>query len=329
MKEKRFDMIRQLSFIPSIDIAIELLSYLPKQLYQSNLNQVISAIRNTYNESESIEILSRFDINKNQLLFLFANRDRKTHFSYIIFYAKKCGYMSKKSFKTLYQDVLTMNDTDQNFQLNDLNSIYKYNDRPYIELLNMFLEIGYEQHEAKKLIYAYFPHLESKFERCYAIAINEYCNSELDLFVNKFITLDEIIYHISQEHTFICSLLEQSIQHRNDKDFLFSELFVIEVNNGMTIDETLNISFSKYALLLYTHKDHTPNFHKFTMLFHIPNVIRSVNEYIRFVDDIRHFYNGGTDNLKPLNVNYGNSNSIIFNNVTGELSEYIDGDCIL
>lgn len=112
---------------------------------------------------------------------------------------------------------------------------------------------------------------------------------------------------------------------RKSENWICSELFAIDIDEGKTIDEVLNMSETRKALLIYTSPSHTEQQNRFRIIFPLPRIIREKEYFEKIVTHYIGVYNADKVCKEPVRAFYGNNNATIFSILTGEIFNFIEG----
>ena len=97
----------------------------------------------------------------------------------------------------------------------------------------------------------------------------------------KILTIDELAEEIRQRHniTSIC-FNELGRFHRKKEFFRQADIFAIDIDEGLLLEVALIFWLVKdYAAIVYTTPSHTPELHKFRIVFVLPRTIYSLEEF--------------------------------------------------
>lgn len=85
------------------------------------------------------------------------------------------------------------------------------------------------------------------------------------------ITPDQLADHVSRGHAFSFQFAEA---YRKSENFLCSDIIAADIDDGMTLDEAMTDPFIlDNACLLYTTASHTPEDHRFRLIFQLPHTV--------------------------------------------------------
>ncbi len=118
---------------------------------------------------------------------------------------------------------------------------------------------------------------------------------------NRIVTISELIEIIQKGWAWLPSQMKSEpfeyrnqtydFAYRNVDNFIGSEIFCIDVDGGLEIQECLNLEFTKQrASFIYTSASHKPEHHKFRIVFFLPYFITNANHYTDFVEKTILYY---------------------------------------
>lgn len=314
--------------------AIELLSYIPARPDYDTWIRVISAIGNSFDEKTALEILkTRFrDERPNEIAYKLQNRLRDVNFGTLVHLAKQYGYHSLNSNHTLKSPVINRNFSKSKQGINyqectkeNPKLIYQFTNYEFEERASIYeFEAGFERFEADELIIKENPDVEK--ERVFRVAINKSvinknCHPETNKpykdytaltnnWINKVVTLNQLISYIKRGFAFMPCWINGI---RKQENFLFSEIFAIDIDEGLTIERALDIPETSKALFLYTTCNHTNDNHRFRIVFALPRLINSIEVYKEIVNAFIKIYNADKNCKEPTRAFFGNNNAIVYN----------------
>ena len=148
-------------------------------------------------------------------------------------------------------------------------------------------------------------------------------------FVNVAITPDEFAREILRG-TAYCAQLNGS---RRTSHFRACNVASVDVDHGMTVEEALAHPFVRaHALLLYTTVSHTPEAHRFRVVFPLPKVITSAKAMRRVTVGLTRMLGGDRSATDPARIFFGNHNAEIHRingEMTAELVAEVSADAAL
>lgn len=131
--------------------------------------------------------------------------------------------------------------------------------------------------------------VETKEELKIRISINHKVNGKLKpedkqgfinfttCFEQKILSPNQILEEITAGWAYSPSWFRN---RRSNANFVLSELVSIDIDNGLTLESALSNNFIKEnALLIHTTASHTEASNRFRILFHLPKLIDSAEEY--------------------------------------------------
>jgi hypothetical protein len=112
---------------------------------------------------------------------------------------------------------------------------------------------------------------------------------------NRIVTISELIEIIQKGWSWLPSQMKsEPFEYRNQTydfayriadNFIGSEIFCIDVDGGLTIQECLNLEFTQQrASFIYTSASHKPEHHKFRIVFFLPYFVTNAKHYNDFLE---------------------------------------------
>jgi hypothetical protein len=300
--------------------------------------RIISAVGNTFDKNTALDILhSRFrDEKPNEHAIKLNYRLSNISLATLVYYAKQRGYKgtSKKNFNYIPFNRTTKQTEENKISFQNLNEnlIYRFDEATEERLAIMEYEGKLTRAEAQKIICSNVPELPK--ERLYRIAVNEKVkNKEKDYkrlnenFENRLLSAYEIADKISKGYSIICSKIrsEKGKVKRKNENWLCSELIALDIDTGLTIEKAFEIPETNNALLIYTSPSHTPEKHRFRIIFDLPYLETDSERYKIILSKFIEIY-GADKQCKDLcRIYFGNDNATIYLIRTGEIFEFKNG----
>jgi hypothetical protein len=129
-------------------------------------------------------------------------------------------------------------------------------------------------------------------------------------FRNEQLTIEAIIDTICKGHSIIfCEMAANNDGYciRKSESFIKSDLFAIDIDGGMSIEEALNHDLTKMTcLLLYTTCSHTADKPRFRIVFSIQNKILTKEAYIGLLNFYIKAFGSDKSCKDPCRIFYGN-----------------------
>lgn len=126
---------------------------------------------------------------------------------------------------------------------------------------------------------------------------------------------------------FVCGHFEgtNGLLNYSKKFFKFGDLFGIDIDNNMSIEQALKIPETKNSILLYTTKSHSKEQNRFRLLFPLPKMITDIDVIESIIEKYIKIYHSDISCKNANRLWFGNTDSTIFNFVTGEIYNFKDG----
>lgn len=122
-------------------------------------------------------------------------------------------------------------------------------------------------------------------------------------------TLEELAKSILDGWAFSYQFIDEK---RNKDNFIATDILAIDVDNGYSISEVLkNPIVSAYCSLLYTTFNHTPDHHKYRLIFVLPRTITHADELRAANVALAHRLQGDLSATDPARMFYGNTEANI------------------
>jgi hypothetical protein len=288
--------------------AMELISYLPSRPDYEMWISVISAVGNHFSVYDALDIiLSHWkDEIPNETEYKLKHRLEGYQIGTLMYYAVRYGYnhydKSKYSNKKIYiKPIIKRRDNNFNIKkytnanciksnTNDCTfSINKYPIAINTEIINK----GICRHTGE---------------------INNY-SMLAGYFTNVYFTLEQILAHISVGHPVIFGHFRQGnaefIPSIKSKYWLYSKLFAIDIDNGLSIDDALQMNSTRKALFIYTTCSHTETKNKFRIVFNMEGIIENQKLYRDITTAYINEYKADTACKNVNRIFFGNDNARI------------------
>lgn len=325
---------------PTPELAKHLLSFLSSRPDYETWIKVISAIGNTFDFSTSLSLLlTHFkDEKPNEHALKLKNTLENFSFATLIYFAKENGY-KPESRPINYSYTIkptNRNPSNQQIKFNDIDKsiLYRFQDEGIEERIAIMQYDGnLSRLEAERIILSEKP--ETPRERVYRIAINEHVKDKSkdykklnECFENSLLTVKQISESITEGHSIICARLKADsagMIRRNNESWECSELIALDIDTGLTIDECFKIPQTKHALLIYTSPSHTPDKHRFRILFDLPYLETNSQRYGEILSNFIQIFKADKQCKDIARIYFGNSNANIYLLRTGEIIKYNSG----
>lgn len=121
-------------------------------------------------------------------------------------------------------------------------------------------------------------------------------------------TLKELQDHVNNGGAFIGAVM--SNHHRNSEAFVSSDLAVVDVDHGMSIEEFLKHPMAEHAAWVYTTCSHTDEANRYRVIFVLPEVITAGDVYRAVVTALISELGSDKACKDSCRIFYGNSNAI-------------------
>jgi hypothetical protein len=232
-------------------------------------------------------------------------RLKNVNFRTLVYFAKQNGWRNNlkhslepyqtmdKSIKTPYKPFMGLSAWKQVPSYNSGNNIIV--SRSNDEII--------QKYEVSKPIL--IENINEKQERLFRIAVNrEILNKNLNPktrqlnesfmslttgFKNERLSMSEIVNVINSGFAICCGILKEKdgrIVRRNES-WIGSEMFCIDIDEGLSINDCLIKPETKHAVLIYTTPSHTDYKHLFRLLFPLPHLITDPVIYREVVENYK------------------------------------------
>lgn len=302
--------------------------------------KIISAVGNSFPESTALGILlSRFtDEKPNEHLLKLRNRLANISLATLVYYAKQNGYTPEKTINDLpsnYKPIKLKQNPPPQIKFIDTKISFHYRFNYEIEerLAIMEHQAGLSRLEAERIVLTDTP--ETPKERAFRIAINNQVKNKTTDYIklntnfeNQILTISEIAEQIGNGFSFIGAELKTDDKgkvKRNNDNWVCSELITLDIDTGLTIDEAFKIPQTKHALMIYTSPSHTPEKHRFRILFDLPYLETDQERYREIIKQFIKQYKADEQCKDLARIFFGNTNCNIYLIRTGEKLKYRNG----
>lgn len=117
------------------------------------------------------------------------------------------------------------------------------------------------------------------------------------------ITPDQLADHVSRGHAFSFQFADA---YRKSENFLCSDIIAADIDDGMTLEEAMNDPFIlNNACLLYTTASHTPENHRFRLVFQLPHTVTDPEVIRALLRGLVRKYPADKANTDPARQFYG------------------------
>ena len=288
------------------EYTLELLSYLPKRPDYETWIRAISAVGNSFDEQTALSILmSRFtDEIPGETEYKLKHRLKNVNFDSLVNLAKQHGYIREKTNFYYYRNRYFSNRFKANWTINKSFTVKKTFDfKEDPELTFRFSDYELEERaailqyegkmsrlEAEKIVLQENP--DASRERLYRVAVNkQILNKNLNprtgqphqnfkifttSFKNYILTVPEICHYIGKGFSISCCHFLENINgqiYRKTQNFECGELFAIDVDGHLKLEEAFSLPETRQAIILYTTASHTDEQHRFRLIFSLPKII--------------------------------------------------------
>jgi len=136
-------------------------------------------------------------------------------------------------------------------------------------------------------------------------------------FKNASLSFQELIRHIRTGYPIIFGLFKFNpntfiIPSIEKENWGLSQLFAIDVDKGLTLQDAMDIDITKKSLFIYTTASHTKTQHKFRIIFNTGRSFTNSDVYSYLVSKFIKIY-GADEQCKNVNrIFYGNTDAEIY-----------------
>ncbi len=212
------------------------------------------------------------------------------------------------------------------------------------EVIEIYMNDGLSKIEATSL--TIFDLKTIQKERAYYISVNKHvlnknCNPKTkepyqnyyeltNGFEPEILTVSELINVIGKGYTISTCFLKDNGNGkyiRKNENFLKSNCFAVDVDNGISLEKALTIPETRKALLIYTTCSHTETKNKFRIVFPIGATI-GLNEKSAITELLEFYINlyGADKSCKDFaRAYYGNNNTTIYDIQNGAILQFHKG----
>lgn len=323
----------------------EMLKYIEARPDYDKWIKIISAVGNSFDHNTALDILlSRFrDEKPKEHEIKLKNRLSHITLATLIYYAKQNGYkrtlLRTNPVRTNNLKLTRIRENQpQPVKFIDIKKdfYYRFDDNTEERIAIMTYQQGLSRFEAERIVMRQTPELPK--ERAYRIAINEKVkNKTTDYktlnsnFKNRVLTIKEIADHIGKGFSFIGAEFKTDEKQniiRNNANWLCSELITLDIDNGLSLEDAFNIEQTEHALLVYTTPSHTPEKHRFRILFDLPYLETNQERYREILKSFIKIYKADEQCKDLARLFFGNTNATIYLIRTGEILTYKNGVCL-
>jgi hypothetical protein len=143
-------------------------------------------------------------------------------------------------------------------------------------------------------------------------------------FENIELTVDELIRHVA----YGLAICAQVSGHRSAANFLCADLVCVDVDNGMAISEALDRPLVKaHALFIYTTVNHTPERHRFRIVFALATTITIAADLAAVARSLALRLNGDPAATDATRISFGSTAAQV-HLIGNELSDEVVADLI-
>jgi hypothetical protein len=133
-------------------------------------------------------------------------------------------------------------------------------------------------------------------------------------FRNMILTVNQIVEEISAGHSLCCSILKADADgktKRKGSSFIGAELFAIDVDEGLRLEDCFNKPETRHACIIYTTARHSDLHHRYRLIFPLPRLIIQQEHYRTTVEHFVRTYGADKQCTDPVRAFYGNTEAII------------------
>jgi len=308
------------------------LQFLPARPEYHLWVRVIAAIGNCFDENTALQLLlSRFsDEAPDQHRRKLQNRLRSYSIGTLFHAARSFGYTGTRrpDSATLSRNTPPSSPPAINFDSTENALLFRFADER-IEEIAALLEHGssISRAEADTLILQRFP--KTSRQRLYRVAVNSQGRNKqwrghalTTGFQNRILTANEIGQQIIAGYALCCAILREDKQggtYRRNDAWQGAELLAVDIDGGSTLQQVFQLPETSSALLAYPTPNHTPQHHRFRLLFDLPFVERNRQRYAATVRAFIARYGGDSACSDPCRVYFGNSDATVLLIRSGEV----------
>lgn len=308
------------------------LQFLPSRPDYHLWIRVIAAIGNTFDDETALRLLlSRFsDETQDQHRRKLQNRLGRFGIGSLFYAARSFGYTGTHPppSATFPHSPALESLEAINFDTVENSLLYRFLDERIEEMAAM-LEYGsgISRTEADTVILQRFP--KARRERLYRIAVNNQGRNKqwhgralTTGFQNRILTAREIGQQVIAGYALCCAILQEDARggtYRRSDAWQGAELFAVDVDGGSTLQQAYQLPETSAALLSYPTPNHTPERHRFRLLFDLPFVERDRQRYAATVRAFITRYRGDSACSDPCRVYFGNTDATVLLIRSGEV----------
>lgn len=177
-------------------------------------------------------------------------------------------------------------------------------------------EAGCNRYDAERKAMQEFPDADK--ERLYRCAVNTNANNKnvlcpygqfLDAFWQTALPLERLKNVIKQGFTIAPFLFTG---RKNQEHWLGAELLFIDVDEGLNLQEVIQMETTQQCLFIYTSPSHTEEHHRYRVVFSLPSFERSINAYRCILEKLIEVYKADTSCSDPAKHYFGNTNALFW-----------------
>lgn len=149
-------------------------------------------------------------------------------------------------------------------------------------------------------------------------------------FTNQTLSTEEIMHTVGSGYAICPSVLLETdgATRRKSDSWQMSELIVIDIDKGTTIEECLQNPIMQSLLFLYTTVNHADDAHRFRLVFALGYTETNPVRYKASIKAVSTRLNGDPAAISIVNSFYGNSNASIYHSQTNTWFDFRNGVCI-
>jgi hypothetical protein len=285
-----------------------LMTYLPQRPDYDMWIKVISSVGNYFSDTDALDIiLSHWSDEKpNETEYKIKQKLRNYDIGTLIYYAKYYGYIPHKNEFTnninkklkcsnkKISSAIQVKSYNRENCITDVNNDYIFDADKYPVAINtQIINKGICRHTGEIEDFGW---------------LTKY-------FSNAYLSANELIAHIAVGHPVIFGHFKQEnrefipdIKHKN---WLYSKMFAIDIDNGLTLDDALNMKLSKKAVFIYTTHSHTEKLNKYRIVFDMNGIIDDENSFKEITSAYISEYDADIACKNVNRIFYGNNNAHI------------------
>lgn len=177
---------------------------------------------------------------------------------------------------------------------------------------------GLTRPQAEQRVIDEFP--DAVYERCYRVGVSEWAMNKtlltegnhdgqkwanfLKTFVHQNLTLSQLIEVVRCGYCFIpCVITGKKTQ----ENFYGADLIAVDVDGTMTLESALQHRLTQNCLFLYTTASHTPESHRFRIVFPMAGFERNAAYYHAALEELICEYDGDRSGTDVVKLYFGNN----------------------